>query len=126
MLGVAFQATSQAPKQALTFDHTDRLHFNQDREVIEGGVLLQNQAKLCLLLSGIPPWGLKVTGPEGRCCYPMLPAKEVWSCPCKHGFSCLTRIFHTWHVMHSFTLFCSKPLPRQPWLSSSRCASTPC
>lgn len=26
---------------------------------------------------GIPPWGLKVTGPEGGCCYPMLPAKEV-------------------------------------------------
>lgn len=74
---MAFQAASQAPKQALTFDHTDRLHFNQDREVIEGGVLLQNQAKLCLLLSGIPPWGLKVTGPEGGCCYPMLPAKEV-------------------------------------------------
>lgn len=74
---VAFQAASQVPKQGLTFDHTDRLHLNQEREVIEGGFLLQNQAKLCLLLFGIPPWGLKVTGPEGGCCYSMLPAKEV-------------------------------------------------
>ena len=50
---VAFQAASQVPKQGLTFDHTDRLHLNQERE------------------------GLKVTGPEGGCCYSMLPAKEV-------------------------------------------------
>lgn len=55
--GVAFQVASQGPKQGLTFDHTDRLHLNQEREIIEGRVLLQNQAKLCLLLFEIPPWG---------------------------------------------------------------------
>lgn len=71
MLGVAFQAASQAPKQALTFDHTDHLHMNQDREVIEGGVLLQSQANNCCLL------GLKVTGPERGGCYSVLSAKEV-------------------------------------------------
>lgn len=52
--------------------------------------------------------------------------QRKWSCPCKHGFSCLTQVFHTWHVMNSFTPFYSKPLPRQPWLSSSYCAFTLC
>lgn len=50
-MGVAGPEASQASEQDLTLDHTGCLHCNQEREAIEGGVLLQNQARLCLLLS---------------------------------------------------------------------------
>lgn len=92
MLGVAFQAASQAPKQALTFDHTDRLHMNQDREVIEGGVRLQSQANNCCLEFHLEVSKLQAQkeGAAIQCSQ-----QRKWSRPCKQGFSCLTQFFHT-------------------------------
>lgn len=50
MVGEACQEGSQAPEQGLTFERIGHLHCNQERETIEGGVLLRDQARLWLLL----------------------------------------------------------------------------
>lgn len=66
-MGVACQEASQAPEQGLTLDHTGRLHCNQEREAIEGGILLWNQARLCLsLFAWNSPLGSQGQGPRGR------------------------------------------------------------
>lgn len=66
-MGVACQEASQAPEQGLTLDHTGRLYCNQEREAIEGGVLLWNQARLCLsLFAWNSTLGSQGQGPRGR------------------------------------------------------------